>query len=170
VVAPLRPGRWHSNCPTARGAIPVIRDHGTSDLVPPFADPHGTLLPAVQILHGLGQPPEGILDGGDGNEVTRGSAADARGRHAPPQGIRYRKTWPLTKTRARAAAERRTTSSGCACAPSSVNPGQRRTLEPAPSRSAGGRRDRLPPSQASFIRCRGFVLPPECPSSIQVGA
>jgi hypothetical protein len=30
--------------PTAGdGAIPVIRDHGTSDLVPPFADPYGTL-------------------------------------------------------------------------------------------------------------------------------
>ena len=61
--------------PTAgRGAIPVIRDHGTSDLVPPFADPHGTLQLAVQILHGLGpdQPPEGKPDGDDGNEGGHG--------------------------------------------------------------------------------------------------
>jgi hypothetical protein len=43
---------------------------GTSDLVPPFADPHGTLQLAVQMLHGLdpGQTPEGKLDGGDANE------------------------------------------------------------------------------------------------------
>jgi hypothetical protein len=32
--------RWLTAIPTAgRGAIPVIRDHGTSDLVPLFADP-----------------------------------------------------------------------------------------------------------------------------------
>jgi hypothetical protein len=37
---------------------------------PSVCRPHGTLQPAVQILHGLGpgQPPEGKPDGGDGNE------------------------------------------------------------------------------------------------------
>ena len=51
--------------PTVRYAgIPVACDYVTSDLVPPFADPHGTLQLAVQILNGLGPWPAALRQAG----------------------------------------------------------------------------------------------------------